>query len=80
MTSRTSSSKYPVIVLGYSTDEIYYYRAPETMTATDYLLVQHPSDRISTSPGRIALGSLGLSMQSVHQPSNKEKHHVLVSV
>ena len=55
-------------------------KAPENLPSTDFLLVQHPADRISTSPGRIAMSiGLGLAIHSVHDKS-KDKHTVLVSL
>lgn len=32
-------------------------RAPESLPSTDYLVVQHPSDRLQSSPGGLAMQS-----------------------
>ena len=56
-------------------------RAPETLPITDYLVVQHPSDRLSTSPGRLAMQlSMSLNPVGSNTSSSHPKATVLVSV
>ncbi|RWS14486.1 dmX-like protein 2, partial [Dinothrombium tinctorium] len=56
-------------------------KAPETLPSTDYLIVQHPSDRLQSSPGGLAMQSSPVaSSQSTHSTQTGRstilaKHH-----
>jgi WD40 repeat protein len=46
------------------------YRSAESLPSTDYLVVQHPSDRIQTSPGGLAIQSSIVSNSNVTGSTN----------